>query len=83
MTSFSLFDFVVVITVALQALNFYWLSKGRISYRLMIAIYLGFGTVEAWLAARDPFQFSVMLFVALDLWAILMAYKGLLKEREQ
>lgn len=49
----------------------------RQSYYLMILIYLGYIVVESYLAIRDSYQWSVGLFVAVDVWAILMAIKGL------
>lgn len=69
-------EIVIVASVALQAANFWLLSKGNIVYPLIIAIYTMYMVVEGWLAMRDPGQQLVWLYVALNAWSLYCASKG-------
>ena len=71
-----------VFFAALQAFRMWQLSKGVISYPLMIAVYTGYAAIEAALALRDPEQWAVGFFVLLNLWAIVMANKGRIRIKE-
>lgn len=68
-----------ILTVIAAAYNFYVLSRGDIkkSYVLQMIIYSGYCVVETLLAMKSPDQKMLFLFVALDIWAIIMAYLGL------
>lgn len=81
----SLFLLVMtLLSVALQIANHWFLSKGRleISYPLTILVYICCTVLETFLALRDPTQWSIILFVPMYLWAIIMAVKGMLRLRE-
>lgn len=79
------FHSLIVATVLLQFVNFWVLSQGKLklSYYLLLVIYSGLVVVEVTLALRDSAdQWSVGLYVLVDLWAIAMAASGLRRMRK-
>lgn len=77
----SLLTSLSIIGFCLQLVNMWWLSKGRIVYPVMAALYLDYALVESILAIRDPEQWGIWLFAALSLYAFLMSLKGWLRWR--
>lgn len=76
----------VIATVVLQLVNFWVLSQGylRAAYYMLIVIYTGLMAVEVALATRDPSgQWSVGLYLLVDIWAVSMAIRGLLRLNEK
>ena len=73
----------VITTASMQALNMWWLAKGRVSYPLMFSIYAGYLVIETTLALRDSYQWSIGLFCLLNIWAMGMGVRGLLRERQE
>lgn len=67
---------IIIASVILQALSFYFIGKGRLVYPLVIATYTLYAIVEGWLAMRDPEQVAVWLYVVLNIWCIAQALKG-------
>ena len=75
------FDLIVIATASMQALNMWWLGKGKVSYALMFSIYAGYLVIETTLAVRDPYQWSIALFCALNVWAMINGVIGFRRER--
>lgn len=74
------FHVLTITTVVLQIVNFWVLSQGKLktSYYLLLVIYTGLIAVELTLALRDSAdQWSVGLYVLVDIWAVTMAAKGI------
>lgn len=69
------------ITAILMAINLWFNAKGKIVYPLLLVVYSGYAVVELSLALRDSYQWSIILFVLLDFWAISMAIKGWIKHK--
>ena len=67
----------------MQALNMWWLGKGKVSYALMFSIYAGYLVIETTLALRDTYQWSIGLFCLLNVWAMGMGVRGYLRERQE
>lgn len=66
-------------SVGLQFVNQWFLSKGKLeySYPLTIAVYVCCIFLESFIAIRDPNQISLLLFIPMYVWAIIMSFKGL------
>lgn len=80
MTSAAVFLLVLtVLAIIFQGINHWFLAKGKlsVSYPMTIMAYMCCTVLEVSLAVRDPDQWSIILFVPLYLWAILMAAKGM------
>ena len=79
-SSAAVFLFILTVaTIALQGANHWYMSKGRlnVSYPLTILAYFCCTVMETYLALRDPEQWSIIMFVPMYLWAMLMAAKGM------
>lgn len=77
--------YIIYAAVILQLLNFYMLSAGKIIsvYYLTAIVAVLYGITETWVAMRDPDQLEILLFVGLDIWAFLMATRGLIRYYRQ
>lgn len=76
-----LFSAITVSAALLMAIAMWYISQGKTPYRLLILGYALYAVVEAWLAASNPAQWSVSLFIVLDFWGMFMAYTGLQRAR--
>ena len=67
------------ITVGMAVVYNWLLSKGKLeaAHRLGIVMFSCFIAVETSLALRNPDQINVLIFNVVNLWAIVMAFKGL------
>ncbi len=74
-----------VLSVTFQTLNHWFLSKGKLKkvYPLTIAVNICCILLEGFLALRDPTQISILLFIPLYVFAIIMAIKGLKRENKE
>lgn len=74
-----------LLSVGLQVANHWYLSKGKLelSYPLTILVYICCTVLETYLAFRDPSQWSIILFVPMYIWAIVMAVKGIVRLRRE
>lgn len=54
----------------------WYLGHGYHLYWLMVVVYTGYTAVELMPALRTRAQWSILLFVGLDLWALGMAIYG-------
>lgn len=74
-----------LLSVGLQVANHWYLSKGKLelSYPLTILVYICCTVLETYLAFRDPSQWSIILFVPMYIWAIVMAGKGIIRLRKE
>lgn len=77
----SWFDFTVVVVVVLQFINFWYISKNKICYLLLMVIYVGYIIVETTLALKEDDQSSVILFNLVNIWALAMTAKGYVRQR--
>ncbi len=75
------FDVLTVATVGLQFFNFWLVSKGKINYPLLIVIYVGYIILETTLALNQKDQIFILLFNLVNIWAIAMAIKGMLRQK--
>lgn len=69
-------EVVILLAVGLQTVNFWLISRGRLLFPLILAIYGLYMVIEGWLAYRDPEQSLLWLFVALNAWAIVCTVRG-------
>jgi uncharacterized membrane protein len=74
-----------LLSVSLQVTNHWFLSKGNLelSYPLTILVYICCTILETFLAFRDPTQVSVILFIPMYIWAIVMSARGMIRLREE
>lgn len=82
----TVFFWVLSIFAACVSLTNHWfLSKGKlhISYPLIIIACTCYIIVETILALRDPVQLGILVFNLTNLWAIIMALKGLMRLKEE
>lgn len=77
-----IFALLCIATAALQAYNMAHLSRGRIPYASMIVTYLGYTGIELWLALRDSFQLPLVVFTALNVWALTASVQGWRRQRK-
>lgn len=77
------FNIGVVLTVVLQFINFWLISKGKINYYVMIATYIGYLILETILALKEEDQYMVLVFNLVNVWALSMTVKGLLRQRKE
>lgn len=77
------FNIGVVLTVVLQFINFWLISKGKINYYVMIATYIGYLILETILALKEEDQHMVLVFNLVNVWALSMTVKGLLRQRKE
>ena len=87
-TLLGIFFFVLsLFALVVSLLNHWFLSQGKlhISYPLIIIACTCYTIIETMLALRDPVQMGVMVFGIGNIWAVIMACKGLkrLKEKEK
>ena len=68
-------------TVSAAFLYWWLLSKGELgkAYKVAIVMYLGYMVIETDLALRHPDQLHLLVFNAINVWAIAMAVKGLMR----
>jgi len=73
------------ITVILSVLSHWNLSKGnnKLVYTLNLFIYAMYFIIETTLALNNPEQIGIILFNILNVWAFIMAAKGLLRLRKE
>lgn len=74
--------FITILTLVVVPANMiaqWFLSKGKLylAYPLLIFVYVLYIIIETFLALRDPAQTSVLLFNIVNIWAAIMAWKGL------
>jgi uncharacterized membrane protein len=82
----TIFFWVLSIFAACVSFTNHWfLSKGKlnISYPLIIVACTCYIIVETILALRDPVQLGILVFNLTNLWAIIMATKGLMRLRKE
>lgn len=85
-STLAIFFWVISIFAACVSLTNHWfLSQGKLhlSYPLIIVACTCYIVVETIIALRDPVQLGIMVFNLTNLWAIIMATKGLLRLREE
>lgn len=78
--------FLTLLSILLQGINHWFLSSGKLekAYPLTIVVYICCIILETFLALRDPSQWSVILFLPLYVWVIVMALRGRARlKREQ
>lgn len=66
----EIMNYVIVSSVVLQIINFWFIIKQRIVFPLVILNYVLYMVVEGWLALRDPDQTLIWLYCVLNAWAI-------------
>jgi uncharacterized membrane protein len=73
------------VAASFSMMNHWFLSKGKLnySYPLIICACSCYIVIETYLAIRDPVQLGVLVFNFVNLWAIVMAVKGLLRLKEK
>jgi hypothetical protein len=85
MFSFFIENLIAVITVfifVLSIINYYFLSKNKINYLVMLIICFCYICLDVHLAIKHPDQKSLLLFVFLNAYAILMLVRGFSKTRK-
>lgn len=75
----TLITIMVSLTVGLQVTSHWFLSRGvlKVVYILNIFVFSCYAAMEVILALNDPSQWSMVLFLIVDFWALFMAAKGL------
>lgn len=83
MTEFFLIG--ALITVALNVLAHWNMSKGnmKVVYVLNLFVYASYFIIETSLAFNNPEQIGILLFNLLNIWAFIMAVKGLVRLRKE
>lgn len=78
-------SFFIFVTFFIQIYNFWLFSHGFLkkSYYATLFAYTGFIVSESMIALNAPGQSSVFLFVILDVWAIFMSIKGLIRIKKE
>lgn len=74
-------DILVLGTIALQSYNFWLLSDKKLDkyYPLAVLVHIGYVIIGTVLAVN--FSWSFAAFVLLDIWAVIMAIKGMINKR--
>lgn len=73
-----------IFTVILSVFSHWNLSKGntKVVYSLNLFIYAMYFIIETSLALNNPEQIGILIFNILNVWAFVMAAKGLLRLRQ-
>jgi len=82
----GLFIFVLsCFAASMSLINHWFLSKGKlhVSYPVIIVACICYIIIETILALRDPVQMGIFVFNITNVWAIIMATKGLLRLKEE
>ena len=80
MTNIGIIITVLTLIVVPANLLAQWqLSKGHLkfAYPLLVVVYSFYIVIETILALRDPSQISILLFNIVNIWALIMAYRGI------
>jgi len=75
---------IFILTFTVVPLNVFtqWqLSKGnlKLTYPLFMVVYALYMIIETILAFNDPSQISILLFNVVNIWAFVMAFRGMLR----
>lgn len=85
-TSLGIFFFVLSLFASLISLANHWfLSRGmlHVSYPLIMVACTCYIVIETIIAFRDPVQMGIFVFNLVNLWAIIMAAKGLIRLKKE
>lgn len=72
---------VTLLGATLGATHQWKLREGVILYWLMASVSMSHLTVECLVAYRDPELMSQLLYTPLEVWTLIMAYKGWQREK--
>lgn len=74
-----------LITVLLNILAHWNMSKGnmKVVYVLNLFVYASYFIIETSLALNSPEQIGILLFNLLNIWAFIMAVKGIIRLRKE
>lgn len=78
-TFFTIATFIVLVFQALH-LYFYGAGNLKVAYPLAMVVFVGFIIVETALAINDPTQWAIILFNITNVWGLLNALRGYIRE---
>ena len=73
------------IAVVIQFFNWWFLSKGamKIVYVLSTIVYSCYIIIDMFLVLHDKTQWSMIMFVCVNIWALIMSIKGTLRMKNE
>lgn len=82
---FNIITILSLLVVGIAAFKFWYLSDGNLwlTYRLDLVVYTAYTILETYLALRDPSQTSLLLMNIINIWALMMAVKGIMRLKKE